>query len=194
MKLIATPRSHFSRKVRLLLDHMELSYELVDVGDVSAVDAERFHGNPGMGVPVLQDGEVWMLESDHIAAYLVRTYQPDDRYGVLTESVERLNVRAVLNNVMGNEVKLILAKRGGLDPHPHHYFQKAKRAIEQGLSWLEDRSYFFGSVDPGYLEFHFISLWDHLELYELVKLEYPKLRSLARDLSEKALIKRSKPV
>jgi len=193
MKLYATPRSHFSRKVRLLLDHMGLTYEMVNVGDVSETNVETFHGNPAMGVPVLEDGEIWMLESDHIASYLVRTYQPADKYGVLTESVDLLNARAVMNNAMGNEVKLILAERGGLDPGPHRYFQKAKMAIEQGLAWLESRSTFFRSEEPGYAEFHFVSLWDHLELYKLVEMNYPELRKLADTLSRSLTVQRSRP-
>ena len=193
MKLYATPRSHFSRKVRLLLDHMGLAYEMVDVGDVSEVDVERFHGNPAMGVPVLEDGEIWMLESDHIASYLVRTYQPADNYGVLTESIDLLNARAVMNNAMGNEVKLILAERGGLDPGPHRYFQKAKMAIEHGLAWLESRSTLFRSEEPGYAEFHLLSLWDHLELYKLVELDYPALRELADTLSRSPTFQKSRP-
>lgn len=193
MRLFATPRSHFSRKVRLLLDHLELPYELVDIGDVSANDSNLFHGNPAMGVPVLEDGSVWMLESDHIAGYIVRTYRPTDQYEVLTDSVNLLNARAVMNNIMGNEVKLILAERGGLDPRPHAYFQKAKNAIKLGLTWLEERSEMFNAEDPGYLEFHFISLWDHLELYQLTELDYPSLQKLASRLSQHGKVSKSAP-
>ena len=89
MKLFATPKSHFSRKVRLLLDHLELTYELVDVGDVSSAESSLFDGNPALGVPVLEDGEVWMLESDHIAFYLVRTYDPGDRFNISQSQVRR---------------------------------------------------------------------------------------------------------
>jgi glutathione S-transferase len=193
MKLIATPRSHFSRKVRLLLDHLDLPYELVDVGDVSTNNLDYFHGNPAMGVPVLEDGAVWMIESDHIAGYLVRTYESGDRYAVLTENINLLNARAVMNNIMGNEVKLILAKRGGLDPNPHAYFQKAMSAIKQGLAWLETHSGLFCPLDPGYTEFHFISMWDHLELYGLVELPYPGLQELAIVLSQHQKVQKSRP-
>ena len=147
-----------------------------------------------MGVPVLEDGAIWMLESDHIASYLVRTYQPADIYGVLTESVDLLNARAVMNSVMGNEVKLILAERGGLDPGPHRYFQKARTAIEQGLAWLEARSNLFYSEKPGYAEFHLVSLWDHLELYQLVELNYPELRRVADKLSRSPIFQKSSPL
>ena len=194
MKLLATPKSHFSRKIRLLLDHLKLPYELVDVGDVSSPDSSLFDGNPAMGVPVLEDGDIWMVESDHIASYLVRTYDPHDRFDVLTDSVELLNLRAVMNNIMANEVKLILAERGGLDPGPHAYFQKALKSIELGLSWLEARSSLLKSENPGYAEFHFICLWEHLELYQLTELNYPKLRETAVQLAQLPTVRKSTPL
>lgn len=51
-----TPKSHFARKVRLLLDHLELSYDMVDVGNVAEDNPDNFYGNPLMGVPVFEDG------------------------------------------------------------------------------------------------------------------------------------------
>lgn len=183
MKLFATPKSHFSRKVRLLLDHMGKDYELVDVGNVASNTTGDFSGNPAMSVPVLEDGTAWMIESDHIAAYIVREYDGADPYAVLTDSVDVLNARAVMNGIMANEVKLILSARMGLDPSPHPYFQKAKNAIIQSLSWLESRADLFNGKALTYADFHFISMWDHLKLYGLVEMDYHKLSSVATALA-----------
>ena len=193
MKLFATPKSHFSRKVRLLLDHMDLKYELVDVGNVAKGAPAKFSGNPAMSVPVLEDGQVWLIESDHIAAYLARTYGGDDPYQVLTDDTDILNARAVMNGIMGNEVKLVLSARTGLDPGPHAYFQKAKSAIGQGLAWLESRTDLFQDDALTYAQFHFLSMWDHLVLYDLVALDYPKLRGVAAVLSQNETTRRSMP-
>lgn len=193
MKLLATPKSHFSRKVRLLLDHMATDYEWVDVGNVAANTPTKFSGNPMMSVPVLEDGSVWMVESDHIASYIVRTYDSDDPFGVLTDSIELLNARAVMNGIMGNEVKLILSARTGLDPTPHLYFQKAENAIIQSLTWLEAKADLFGSGELSYADFHFISMWDHLKLYGLLDMNYPKLTDLANKLSKSQTIQLSAP-
>src|SRR4051794_10990584 len=108
MQLLATRLSHYSRKLRILLDHYGLAYELVDVGNVASPDLGQFDGNPLMKVPVLRDQGRWLIESDHIAAYLARTYDPSDRYEVLTTDLATLNARAVLNGIMAEEVKVIL--------------------------------------------------------------------------------------
>ena len=193
MKLIATPRSHFSRKVRLLLDHLGLPYELIDVGNVAADELEQFAGNPVMGVPVLEDGDVWMIESDHIARYIAKKYDANDRFAALTEHTDQLNARAVMNGVMANEVKLILSARMGLDPDDHAYFRKAKSSIKQGLSWLEGRPGLFSSDDLSYADFHFISMWDHLELYGLVALDYPSLKNIKIALNGFERVRMSAP-
>lgn len=42
LRLICTPRSHFSRKVRLLLDALGEPVELLDAGNVADDDARAF--------------------------------------------------------------------------------------------------------------------------------------------------------
>lgn len=193
MKLFATPKSHFSRKVRLLLDHLELPYELVDVGNVAHGAISQFQGNPVMSVPVLEDGDQWMIESDHIASYLARSYGRDDRYAVLTESTDLLNARAVMNGIMANEVKLILSERTGLDPTHHAYFQKAKTSMIKSLEWLEQRAALLNADQAAYLDFHFISMWDHLNTYGLLPLPYPQLEKAAVALGSSQRIRMSAP-
>ena len=72
IKLFGTPLSHFSRKVRILMDLYSISYDFVDVGNVAEVDKSVFGNNPLMKVPVLVDENEWVLNSDHIATYVVR--------------------------------------------------------------------------------------------------------------------------
>ncbi|PQA86773.1 glutathione S-transferase family protein [Hyphococcus luteus] len=193
MKLFATSRSHFSRKVRLLLDHLGTPYELVNIGNVADSDLTQFAGNPLLSVPVLEDGESWLIDSDNIAGYIVRTYDPEDRYGVNTQEAALLNARVILNGAMAKEVSLILAARTGLDPEAHAFFQKAKAALGNALAWLEDNSALFNPRDPHYADFHFISMWSHLDIYGLIDLDYPGLAKIAAALAENEIVQRSAP-
>lgn len=193
MKLYATKLSHFSRKVRLLLDHYGLDYEFIDIGNVAGADTEIFNGNPLMSVPVLKDEDLWLIESDNIAAYISHKHDPGDTYNVLTDCSDTLNARSVLNGVMSNEVKIILAERTGIDTEPLDYFQKARSVITNGLSWLEERTDIFSVERPGYIEFHLISLWDHLSYYEIVELTYPGLGAIAEELGKRDIIESSAP-
>lgn len=189
VKLHYTPRSHFSRKVRILIDAWSLDVELEDVGNVA--DAETFGGHPLMKVPTLVVDGLHLFEADHIARYLSRRYDPDDRFDVLTEDPAQLNARAVLNGIMADEVELILAQRTGLDTmHPR--FAKMRRAIESGMAWLESHADLFLN-EPSYAGFHLVCMWDHVELYDVVDRHHPRLEERVRRLSAIDFVAASKP-
>ena len=191
MELYGTPRSHFTRKVRLLLDHMGHDYQLIDIGNVAGADPEFFSNNPLMNVPVLRDGGVQLIESDHIAAYLAQTYDRDDPFQVLTTQTEVLNARAVLNGAMAAEVRLVLAERTGLDTENGVFFEKARTVISNVLDWCEERAELFSPAVPAYLDFHLISLWDHVHFYKLTEGNWPKLNAITDGLRTSELIQRS---
>lgn len=194
MKLYCTPLSHFSRKVRLVFDFYSQPYEAVDVGNVAEGDRHKFADNPLMSVPVLVDGETWLLESDHIALYLADKFDPQDKLKIGTRDVFDLNVRGLLNGLMANEVKVILAKRMNVPVHEYEYFQKAIRSIEDSFAWLEKEAHRFEGASPKYKEFHFVSAWDHLVYYDFLNLSpFPNLRALAERISQDPKVKKSSP-
>ncbi len=193
MKLYATPISHFSRKVRLLLDLYGIEYEFIDVGNVAEGDVATFGGNPLMKVPVLIDRDKWLIESDHIASYIVRKFDPSDRYEVGTRDIRRLNARAVLNGIMAEEVKVVLGRRTGVPTERYRFFDDALETIQSGLDWLESKAELFNTGRPGYLEFHLVCAWEHIGYYDLVPLERLRLRRIVDDILEDDVIRRTSP-
>ncbi len=189
--LYYTPRSHFSRKVRILLDALACPVELVDAGNVADADPAAFGGNPLMRVPTLVDGDTWLVDSDHIAAYLVRKLAPADPFGVLTSDATALNLRAVMNGVMSAEVDVILTERTGGDTAGARY-AKASAAIRGGLAWLETSASAFPDA-PSYAGFHLVCMWDHLRLYDTTALTYPGLERVVTRLSELPYVATSAP-
>lgn len=193
-KLYFTPLSHFARKVRLVLDFYSVPYELLDVDNVAQTDVSRFGGNPLMSVPVLVDGDVWMIESDSIAQYLSLKHDPADQLGILTRDLSDLNVRAVLNGVMGNEVKWILAQRMSVPVERYSYFSKSLKSIQHGLEWLEANASVFTTDAVTYRELHLVSAWDHLDYYGLVPLSaYGKLGAVVERVSRETFVRRTAP-
>jgi glutathione S-transferase len=164
LTLYGTPLSHFTRKVRILLLEYGVPFAMVRPPDLLAA-ANTYGGNPLLRVPTLRHGGTTVVESDHIARYLVAAFDPADRFGVTSADVSALNRRAVANGVMANEVTLILAKRGGLeDVDAVAYFRKLKEAIDAGLTWLD------AETDPDapgfiYADIATIAMWQHVEHY-----------------------------
>jgi len=174
MKLYYTPKSHFARKVLILINAYGIDVQLIDVGNV-ALSTEIFGGNPLMKVPTLVIDELWIIDSDNIAQYLVRKYDSQDRFEVLTTDINTLNARAVINGIMSAEVEILLAQRTGLDTSTYQRFDKMTESIKMGLDWLEDNVAIF-TTKPTYLNFHLVCMWEHLSLYTKFELNYPKLQ------------------
>ena len=191
MKLYYTPLSHFSRKVRLVLDHFKVDCDLEDVGSVASLEPAHFADNPLMNVPVLKSGDDWLVDSDHIAFYLARKYDASDRLNISTNSIAVMNARAVMNGIMQNDVKLVLGERTGINIDDLVYFQKARKSIAGGLLWLQERRHLLNGNRPTYLDFHFISMWDHLKYFGLVDLKYSALEVIADKLSQYPDVARS---
>ena len=99
MQLIYTPRSHFSRKVRILLAALGLEAELIDAGNVAEAEPAAFGANPLMKVPTLVDEGRAVFDSDHIAAYLVHRHDAgktmDRRAADSDDVVQRLSEKFI---------------------------------------------------------------------------------------------------
>ena len=193
MKLYYTPRSHYSRKVRILVDSLALNCDLIDVGNVADLSKDLFGPNPLMKVPTLIDGDCVVFDSDNIAQYLVRQYDSNDRFQVLTSDISVLNARVVMNGIMAADVEIVLAARAGIDAQQPLQLQKMYRTIENGLNWLENNSRIF-STQLSYIDFHLACMWDHLVFYNVVPLKYEALRECVKRVSGLPYVKSTAPI
>ncbi len=73
MTLYDNAFSPFARKVRMVLEHKRLPFEAID-GLAPAGHAKLAVVNPRVEVPVLVDGELTVVNSPHIVAYLEHRY------------------------------------------------------------------------------------------------------------------------
>lgn len=168
-QLHGTPLSHFTRKIRILLAELDIPFDFVRATSVLSTSSASYGHNPLLRVPSLVDDGATLIESDHIARYLVAKHDPADRLGVRSERVDDLNRLAVVNGIMDNEVVLILAKRGGLaDIESVAYFRKLATAIDVGLAWLEEHTH-PEDASFDYRDIVTICMWQHVQHYGMVK-------------------------
>ncbi len=192
MKLYYTPRSHFSRKVLILINAWEIDVQLIDVGNVATSSTGTFGGNPLMKVPTLVEDKLWIIDSDNIAQYLVRKHDLQDRFEVLTTDIHTLNARAILNGIMSADVEILLARRTGIDTSLYQRFDKTIETIKTGLDWLEYNVAIF-TTRPTYLCFHLVCMWDHLSLYKTLDLNYSRLEKHVNKLSQLSFVAANAP-
>lgn len=194
LRLHGTPLSHFTRKIRILLAELGVEFDFVRAENLLATESAPYGENPLLRVPALVDGDVTVVDSDHIARWVVGKNDPNDRFGVRSERAEDLNRLAVVNGIMDNEVVLILAKRGGIDIASGVYFGKLAAAIDGGLAWLDDRT------DPDAATFDYrdiatVCMWQHVVHYAMFPgLErYPRIASRVARFAERASVASTTP-
>lgn len=195
LRLVGTPLSHFTRKIRILLAEFEVPFEFDRSPGVLSPPGAAYGDNPLQRVPTLVHGDVTLIESDHIARYLVTRFDAKDRFRVRSENVSDLNQLAVVNGIMSNEVVLILAQRAGLtNLEAVAYFRKLSGAIDSGLAWLDSH------VDLqretfDYRDIACICLWQHLQHYGMAAdaERYPRLAARVQRFSERPSVARTAP-
>lgn len=137
MKVYGTYPSHFTRKVRIVLQELQIPYEFSVLTDLMAVQPKQFANNPLLQLPTLEDGTRTLIESDLICEYLIEKYgrgqlrvYPE---GDIVEHKQRL---AIMNGGMDSGVKIIRGQRNGISPD-YPFFQQEQAALVASLAWLE---------------------------------------------------------
>ena len=100
--------SHFSEKVRLILDYKRLAYRKIDVVP-GLGQLELFRMSGQRQVPVLKDGNKVIADSTAIALYLDKTYP--DRPIIPTDLQQKANCLLLeqwADNSLGNQGRTIL--------------------------------------------------------------------------------------
>lgn len=194
-QLFGTPLSHFTRKIRILLHELGVPFDFLRTPSLLEASTPSYGANPLMRIPTFVDGGTMVIESDHIARYIVDRHDPADRFGVRAPSASAMNRLAVVNGIMGHEATLILAKRGGFeDLESVTYFRKLQRSMVSGLAWL-DRE-----LDPDapaftYADIATICLWDHLVHYQMVPGldDYRRIAARTARFADRESVQRTTP-
>lgn len=195
-QLFGTPLSHFTRKIRILFAELGVDFDFVRLGSVLAPTAQSYADNPLLRIPTLVHGDTTLIESDHIARYVVGEHDPSDRLGVRSEKVDDMNRLAVANGIMSNGVTLILGKRGGLeDVESVAYLRKVASAIESGLAWLDARAE-PDAASFDYRDIALVCMWQHLLHYGMVRdvEKYARIDARVARLSTRPSIASTTPV
>lgn len=194
MKLYMTPLSHFSRKIRVIAGVFGLQMEYVDVGPVAAIGLEKFANNPLMGVPVLTAENLWLVDSENIAAYLLKKYDPHNTLKYFSNNLADLNARAIMNGTMANDVKIVQGTRSHIPVYEYPYFQKAKESILCSLEWLNSKADSLFSDEITYNTVLLTCTIDHLKYFDVVDLNsFSKLTKLTEKMNTHSVIGSSNP-
>lgn len=146
IKLWCSDGSPFARKVRIVLLEKRLEHELDMRSGLRPVETHR-NLNPALAVPVLQDGDLVLFESNLILDYLFKTYPkvPPDAphpplFGGMTREAHHWSdskTLAVIESLLGAIANLKLMRDSGATPERVPYLGRQRERIESCLDHLE---------------------------------------------------------
>lgn len=148
-KLYYSQGSPFARKVRVVLAEKGLDYD-GDETPLSKPLGELAAINPNLQVPIFDDGELRLFESNLIIDYLLKTYPdtpPDGPQPPLASSMTRpehhwedAKILATLETLGISMVNLRQLGLSGVDAEEVGYLQRQHSRIQSSLDWLEERA------------------------------------------------------
>jgi glutathione S-transferase len=147
MKLYFSNGSPFARKVRIVLAEKGLAYEHnVFDGGLRPIDGDI---GPTLSVPLLEDGDQRLWESDLIIDYLLQTY-PEAKGAVVAGQPplapwlarpqshwKDMTVLATIATMATSIVGIRLMQPEGVTVENSPYMGRQKTRIERCLDWLE---------------------------------------------------------
>ena len=180
MKLCTNWFSPFARKVALALDYKGLAYEAID--GLAHENAEALKAlNPRAEVPALVDGDVVVVNSADILAYLDHCYPERPIYPA--DPSARVTARA-LERLCDTRLDAILVDcsywtwANRKDEPPAGLFEAGQRDLDKVLEQIEaafsdDAALFLFGEEPGVAEF---ALWPQLTAVRPLGFSFDKER------------------
>lgn len=203
MRLYGTPPSHFTRKVRVLLQELRVPFEFVVLDKLLETGPEKFANNPLHMFPVLEHDGQQLIESDLICEYLIEKFGRGSEIATALPGPEqRVRERqclAIMNGAMSAGVTLIRAKRSGIEKWGDYaYFRQELASIEAALAWLDRDLGARTSYYPGRLSMLDITLmcfveWAVFREFLPDRAKYPHLDQFVRAHQDRASFKSTHP-
>ena len=201
-KLLFSSASPFARRVRIVLEEKQLSYDKDVLDALRPVDEIR-SVTPTLQVPVLIDGDRTLWGSDLILEYLYEAY-PDspgsDPNRPLADSITRPDQRwddgLILTTIAAMADSLVNVRliKTGAEITSAPYLERQTTRIAVCLDWLEQRVTADGFW-PGTLSIMDISLMCPLiygevrEVFQFRSGQWPRIAAMIDALQERTSIK-----
>ncbi|HKI98884.1 MAG TPA: glutathione S-transferase family protein [bacterium] len=206
MKLHASNRTPYGRKVRIVLAEQGLPYDRDTAGASQKPLAELAGRNPALRVPILEDGGRVLCESNLIIEYLLATYADraaDAPRPLLAPAVARAEhawadrgLLGVLDALLEAAVNLRQLGMDGVTPTQSPYLQRHQQRIARILDWLEPRAQPEGLI-PGWFSVQDVALVSVLQFGEHFDIfawrGRPRLEALMARLDQRPSVAGTRP-
>jgi glutathione S-transferase len=188
MKLFGSGPSPFVRRIRMLL--ADRPFEFVTLNIFEQQDrAVLIQHNPARKVPMLQDGDQVIFDSNVIYRYLAA------KFGFPTLTWAEENQLTLINAVNDSLVELLLCQRSGFDTKDDKLFFKLQHERIQAILPQLDQDVASGKFSNwNFVSISLYALIDWMLFRELVDLTpYPALLQYLKQFADQPAVKTTDP-
>ncbi|MEJ1962602.1 MAG: glutathione S-transferase N-terminal domain-containing protein [Gammaproteobacteria bacterium] len=144
MQIVGRSSSLFTRLPLIFAEELGVSFELVPIHDMTALDPEAYAGNPALKLPILRaEGSVLFGAQNICRAVAERAFAAgtgNSRRIVWPEELRddlSRNAQELVWHGMAAQVQIVFGTLVGKLPPGNIYFSKARAGLEGSLAWLD---------------------------------------------------------
>lgn len=138
IELFGTVTSPYVRRVRIVLDELGLTHELVNTADAPGQIRLR-QVNPVWKVPTLKIDDRVLLDSAVILRYLLHRFGTGELRPCAPTDWEQVEQLTVIDGALDALINVFYLGKEGVTPDRAPYLQKQRDRASSALSWLEER-------------------------------------------------------
>ncbi len=136
LTVFGTTTSPYVRRVRVVAKEVGVDVELVDTFDDDGQASMR-EVNPIWKVPTASVGELHMLDSSTICAYLIETRGPGPMARTRNDSIHEHNLLTVIDGALDSLINVFYLTRDGVTEASSAYVRKQHERAASAMAWLE---------------------------------------------------------
>ena len=188
LQILGRTGSLFTRLPRIFAEELGVTYDLVEIDDLAALEPNVYAGNPSLRMPILREDTSVLYGAQNICRALAerattspQIVWPED----LNDTLSR-NAQELVWHGMAAQVQLLMGKYVGELPADNVFFAKARAGLKGSLGWLDEHAAEVVTALPkerdlSLFEVALFCLVDHLQFGPTVSVaHYTSLLEFAR--------------
>jgi glutathione S-transferase len=139
VQIVGRTGSLFTRLPLIFAEELGVTYELVAIKDLAAMEPDLYAGNPALRMPILREADSVLFGAQNIcralaerAATPARIVWPEELRDVLSRNAQEL-----VWHGMAAQVQILMGTHVGQLPAENVFFAKARAGLEGALGWLD---------------------------------------------------------
>jgi glutathione S-transferase len=198
LQIVGRRSSLFTRMPLIFAEELSVTYELLPIYDMTALELDIYAGNPALKLPILRENERLLFGAQNICRAIWERSGAEKRIAwpeSLNDDLSR-NAQELVWHCMAMQVQLIMGTMVNSLPGESPFFVKARSSFTGSLQWLDKNLAAAVRVLPArdlsLFEVSLFSLADHIVFRGPLALDsYPALVRFRNEFAQRPAAQRT---